>query len=391
VDRQSDQMLNLQLSTRASKAALGDHTGGPHAAKRDSSMTPRTLFHSACCIPVAVALLSCGGSDNQVSSPAINMAFIPKTDNNLVFQMGNDGAQYAGRDLTRSRGREVKIEYLASAVLDPTLEQDLVRQAIASKKDGLLISCLDDSLTAPINEAVDAGIPVITYDSDCPNSRRLGFYSMQSETTGAKGADLLAAAMGTGPKTVAILTGRAGADNLERRAAGFIDRLSTTHPEITIAATVRCAETAESCGPAVEEEILAQYPDLDGLFVIGLWGLQSACTCSDTGMTCFCEDSQMPKWKAAAKGKLKTVSYDSMPFQLTLINQGYLSALIGQKYFGWGYDTVSLMLDYLTTGREVSPFIDSGFDIVCPNNVADMRAKWNAADFRSPLTPECAL
>ena len=73
------------------------------------------------------------------------------------------------------------------------------------------------------------------------------------------------------------------------------------------------------------------------------------------------------------------------------MNQGYVSALLGQKYFGWGYETVSLMYDHLTEGREVSAFIDSGFDVVCPNNAADMITKWNSADFRTPLTPECAL
>lgn len=352
-------------------------------------MIARALVCSIFCL--APALLACGASDDDESANAINMAFIPKTSNNLVFKLGNDGAQFAARALTHSHDREVNVEYLASAALDPTMEEGFIRQAIAAKKDALLVSCIDDSMTTPINEAVDAGIPVITYDSDCPNSRRLGFYSMQSEDTGAKGADLLAEAMGTGAKSIAILTGRAGADNLERRVAGFMDRLSTNYPEISLATTVNCEETAESCGPALEDQILGQYPDLDGLFVIGLWGLQAACTCSDSGMSCSCEDSQMPRWKAAAKGKLKTVAYDSLPFQITLMNQGYISALLGQKYFGWGYDTVSLMYEHLTSGRGVSTFIDSGFDVVCPNNVTDMSAKWEAADFREPLAPECAL
>lgn len=352
-------------------------------------MEDRTIFRHIVCFPLALALLGCGSSDDADPSPDINFAFIPKTSNNLVFKMGNDGAQFSARYLSGSSKVQIKVEYMASPTLDPAAEQGLVRKAIASKKDGLLVSCIDDSMTAPINEAVDAGIPVITYDSDCPNSKRLGFYSMQSEATGAKGADLLASAMGGGAKTIAILTGRAGADNLERRVAGFMDRLSTTYPEIAVATSIHCMESAESCGPAVEDEIIAQYPELDGLFVVGLWGLLAACTCSETGMTCSCDDSQMPKWKAAAKGKLKTVAYDSMPFELILMDQSYLSALLGQKYFGWGYDTVPLMYRHLTEGLQIDEFIDSGFDVVCPNNAADMSAKWKAADFSTPLSPEC--
>lgn len=319
------------------------------------------------------------------------MAFIPKTSDNLVFKIGNDGAQYGARAQSALNGRKVSVEYMAPPTLDPASEQALIRKAVAAKKDALLVSCIDDSITDPIDEAVNAGIPVITYDSDCPNSQRLGFYSMQSEDTGAKAADLIVSAMGSGAKSVAVLTGRAGADNLERRLAGFTDRLALAYPDVTITTTVHCEETAEACGPAVEDDIIAEHPDLDGLFVVGLWGLSAACECSDSGRACLCDDTQMPNWKAAAKGKLKTVAYDSLPFELELMKQGYVSALLGQKYFGWGYDTVSLMYDHLTQGSEVSGFIDSGFDVVCPNNVEDMSTKWQAADFRTALSPACAF
>lgn len=354
-------------------------------------MMIRALVSAIVSVEFAVALTGCDDNEKERTQDSIELAFIPKTSNNLVFKLGNDGAQYGARDITYSLDRKVNVEYLAPPELDAGKEQGFVRQAIASKKHGIIVSCLDDSLSEPINEAMDAGIPVITYDSDCPNSKRLGFYSMQSEATGARGADLLAKAIGTGPKSVAILTGRAGADNLERRVAGFTSRLSSTYPEITVVATINCMETAESCGPAVEDQIISQYPDLDGLFVVGLWGLLGACSCSESGMSCSCDDSQMPKWKAAAKLKLKTVSFDSLPFQLILMEQGYLSALIGQKYFGWGYDTVNLMYEHLTAGKAVDTFIDSGFDVVCPNNAADMNAKWQASDFRAPLSPDCSL
>ncbi len=351
-------------------------------------MITRACLRTSLSFTFAVTLLGCGSSKEL--PPTIDLAFIPKTSNNLVFTMGNNGAQYGARDLSNSRGHQITVEYMASPELDPSAEQALVQQAVAEKKNGILISCIDDSITTSINDAVNAGIPVITYDSDCPDSKRLGFYSMQNDVTGAKTADLLASVMGAGTKTVAILTGHAGSENLELRVSGFLERLSSTYPDITVVTTVNCGETADDCGAAVESQIISQYPDLDGLFVVGLWGLQAGCSCSDTGMTCTCDDTQMPNWKAAAKGTLKTVAYDSLPFELTLMKQGYVSALIGQKYFGWGYDTVSLMVDHLTTGSQVSAFIDSGFDVVCPNNVDEMQSKWDSADFRTPLTANCS-
>jgi ribose transport system substrate-binding protein len=356
----------------------------------DNQFALNRVLRRALCLAVASsALLGCGSDSDDPKG--ITFAFIPKTSNNLVFTMGNEGAQFAARDLTASSGRKVSVDYLASDGLDPAVEQGFVRQAIDDKVDGMLVSCIDDSMTAPINEAVAANIPVVTFDSDCPDSERLGFYSMQSEATGEKGADLLAAALGAGPKTVAILNGREGADNLERRAKGFTDRMAAEYPNIEIVTTVHCLETGESCGPMLEEDIIEAYPDLDGLFVVGLWGILAACTCDATGNACSCDDSQLPKWKAAGKGKLKTVAYDTLPFELELMRQGYISALLGQKYFGWGYDTVNLLFDHLTAGRRVSGFLDSGFDVVCPNNVDDMQAKWQAKDFRREPSPACDL
>jgi ribose transport system substrate-binding protein len=338
----------------------------------------------------ATLAIGCGNSDDS-ESQAITMAFIPKTSNNPVFMLGNEGAQFAARDLTAASGRDVTVSYLASDELTLEAEEAHVREAISSQVDGMIVSCIEEALTPVIDEAIAAGIPTITYDSDCPNSGRLAFYSMDSEASGAKGADLLAAALGTGPKTIAVLTGRAGADNLERRVNGFAAQLAAQHPDISVVTTVNCMETAESCGPAIEDEIIAAYPDLDGLFVVGLWGLQAACTCDASGLVCTCEDTQMPNWKAAASAGLKTVSYDTLPFELILMQQGYVSALLGQKCFGWGYDTVNLMFDHVVSGREVSGFLDSGFDVVCPNNVQDMDAKWQAKDFRAELAPACDL
>ncbi len=356
-------------------------------------MSVRWFVRRSSCLTLGAVLVACGssGETTQESPDTIELAFIPKAGNNLVFDMGNDGAQFGARYLGHEENVTINVEYLAPPKLDPKLEGDLIRGAIKSKKDGLIISCVDDSITEPIDEAVAAGIPVITYDSDCPDSKRLGFYSMLSEDTGREGADLLASALGSGPKTVAILNGRAGADNLERRAAAFEARLADQYPDIEIVETVNCMETAESCSEGIEEGIIEKYPDLDGLFVVGLWGLLDACTCSDSGMTCQCEDDQMPKWKTASKNGLKTVTYDSLPFELELLKQGYISALLGQKYFGWGYDTVRLMYDHLANNGKVGDFIDSGFDVVCPNNVDDMKTKWEAADFSTPLEPECEL
>jgi ribose transport system substrate-binding protein len=310
---------------------------------------------------------------------------IPKAGNNLVFTMGNAGAQTGATDLTQASGRTVTVNYMPPSALDDTgaLEDALLQQAIQQKVNGILISCINDSALSPdINKAVAAGIPVLTFDSDCPSSNRGGFYSLNSQPAGSTAADLLAASLGSGPQTVVIVTGQP-APNLDDRVTGFMNRLSSTYPNISVVATEHCNEDP-TCGQVVEG-VVQQYPTLNGLFLVGLWDLLAAC--SPDGSTCT--DDLMPNWKKAAKAGLKSIAFDTLPFELTLMQQGYVSALLGQKYFGWGYTTTSLLFDEITANRQVSGFIDSGFDIVCPNNVTSMQQKWTASDFTQALSPVC--
>ena len=43
---------------------------------------------------------------------------------------------------------------------------------------------------------------------------------------------------------------------------------------------------------------------------------------------------------------------------------------MGQKYWGWGYDTVQIVYDYIINEKTYPPFISSGMDIVTRNNIA---------------------
>src|SRR5688572_32986181 len=92
-------------------------------------------------------LFGCGEQDDSEDPDTIQLAFIPKTSNNLVFGIGNDGAQFGARYLAHETGRGIEVEYLAPSELDPAAERALIRESIDAKKDGLMVSCIDDSIT----------------------------------------------------------------------------------------------------------------------------------------------------------------------------------------------------------------------------------------------------
>ena len=106
-------------------------------------------------------------------------------------------------------------------------------------------------------------------------------------------------------------------------------------------------------------------PDLDGWFFVGLWPL-------------FAEEGSMVLWERAAKaGKVKTIAFDTLPVELIYMRKGMLQGLVGQKYWGWGYDTIQMIYDYIVNNKRFADWTDSGMDIVGPDNVA---WGWNAVN-----------
>jgi len=189
---------------------------------------------------------------------------------------------------------------------------------------------------------------------------------------GKAAADLLIKAMGTSGE-VAILTGVPGAFNLEERIRGFKDGIQD-YPDIKVVTTVACDDDINK-GVQVVEEVMQANPDLNGWFFVGLWPL-------------FAERGSMPLWEAAAKaGTLKTIAFDTLPVELELLKDGYLSGLVGQKYWGWGYDTIQMLYDYIVNNKRYESWTDSGMDIVTIKNVDAMIEAWETQDFTKPLPP----
>ena len=96
----------------------------------------------------------------------------------------------------------------------------------------------------------------------------------------------------------------------------------------------------------------------------------------------------MPLWEKAAKsGAAKTVAFDTLPVELEYMKEGYLVGLVGQKYWGWGYDTIQMLYDHVAKGKQFEDWVDSGMDIVTVKNVDAMAEAWATHDFTKPLPP----
>ncbi len=119
---------------------------------------------------------------------------------------------------------------------DAQAELAELQKAIAAKPAGILISVADEKVLQPgIDAAVNAGIPVITMDSDAPGSHRLYFIGTNNLEAGRLGGRRVAERLG-GKGNVVFFT-LAGQPNTEERLKGFKDVFSA-YPGIKIAEVV---------------------------------------------------------------------------------------------------------------------------------------------------------
>ncbi len=119
---------------------------------------------------------------------------------------------------------------------DAQAESAELQKAIAAKPSGILISVADAQVLQPgIDAAINAGIPVITMDSDAAASRRLYFIGTNNLEAGRLGGRRVAQRLG-GKGNVVFFT-LAGQPNTDERLKGFKDVFSA-YPGINVVEVV---------------------------------------------------------------------------------------------------------------------------------------------------------
>jgi ribose transport system substrate-binding protein len=305
-------------------------------------------------IAAALTLSACGGgsgrADRGSGTPRLRFAVIPKSLDLPVFNYAKLGAEREAAKLGN-----VEVIWRGPENADQLRQKEILESFITQRVDGIAISCLNgDFLTDTINRAIDSGIPVTTWDADAPRSKRLAFYGVDDRAAGRILGQQAASLVG-GKGKVAIITS-VGATNLQRRLEGVREALSQYKDMQVVEVydikedTVRCAEIIASG--------TNRYPDLAVWISVGGWPV-------------FTRNAL-----ASVPPHIKVVAFDTIPPAPEILKAGKVQLLIGQKYFGWGSESVRLLADIKAGKMPASPIIDSGVDVVTASNVDDYMARW---------------
>jgi ribose transport system substrate-binding protein len=302
-------------------------------------------------VAVGMALCLLGCSRPEESPRKLRFAILPKALHIPVFDYAKVGAERAAKEIGG-----IEILWRAPDTTDELRQKEILESFIAQRVDGIAISCLNgDLLTDAINRAVDSGIPVITWDSDAPKSKRLAFYGVNDVEAGQALGDGLARLIG-GKGRVAIITSL-GADNLQKRLEGAQQALRR-YPNIEVVEVFDIKDDAVRVTEVIASAS-QRYPDLDGWLSVGGWPV-------------FVRNALDPIDPA----RTKVVAFDTIPPAPDILRAGRVQLLVGQKYFGWGEQSVRLLKRIIDGERPSNVYQYSGMDIVTRENLDDYLQQW---------------
>jgi ribose transport system substrate-binding protein len=130
-------------------------------------------------LPLFLASLLVGcTSGGQKTESVKNPAAGERPD--LYFEisaLGSASYFYDHREGLKLAGEQLGVEtqYKGPADLNIQAMVQAIELAVSRKPGGIMVVGFEESLNDAVNKAVEAGIPVVTLDSDLPNSKRIAF------------------------------------------------------------------------------------------------------------------------------------------------------------------------------------------------------------------------
>jgi len=206
----------------------------------------------------------------------------------------------------------VKTTVLGNEEWDVQKTIEIIEQVIHQRPSGLLINGTDPGLATSINKAVDAGIPVVVYDSEIPGSHPNCFIGSDWYSMGYHQGEKIAQLI-NGKGKVACL-GLLGLSNQEDGFRGLQDALKK-FPTIEFTGKYNDAANLETAAK-VSADIIAAHPDISAIC-----GFTSA---TGPGIALAVKE-------AGKTGKIKISTVDFEPEHLKLIREGIIQYAVGQK------------------------------------------------------------
>jgi len=234
-------------------------------------------------------------------------------------------AQAGLRDAARGMG--VKADFRGPTYYSPEEELRVFKEAVAQHPAGIMVApARPDLFTAAINDAIGAGIPVITMDTDAPDSKRILFVGTDNRQAGMESGRQIASLMNGKGKLVLITI--PGQLNLDERLHGA-QEIFAKYPDLKIIHTLD-----DQGDPRVANDLVSDLfnkkETIDGILCLEASGGPGAAeTLHRVGL----------------EGKVPIVAMDKNVETLDFIQKKVVSATVAQKSYTMAFYSLRFLDD----------------------------------------------
>ena len=314
-------------------------------------------------IKLALLLLSaaaCSGGDakKEAGSPtgkkSLTIAVIPKGTTHEYWRGLHAGAVQAKQEMDAA-GDSITIIWKGPLREDDREQQVQVVEGFTSQHvDGMVLAPLDNrALVRPVEEAKSAGVPTVIVDSGLETDSIVSYVATDNHKGGELAADRLGQLLNGKGKALLLRYAEGSASTTERER-GFMERMKSAYPGITVVSSDQYAGTTRESAKKASENLLNRFGgDLQGIFTPN--------ESSTIGMLLALQD-------ISKAGKIKFVGFDIGPLLIEAMHKKQLDGTAVQNPMRMGY----LGVKTIVASIRKQPFekhIDTGVTMVTPDNL----------------------
>jgi simple sugar transport system substrate-binding protein len=303
----------------------------PTPLSRWRNMTRRTALTGGAVGLTAFLLEACGGGSDKSSSSAASDSGTPASgifgeDSKFKFTFVNHvttnpffvPTKYGADDACKLLG--CSYQWTGSESSNVNEMVNAFNSAVSAKVDGIAVAIVDPkAFNGPIKKALDAGIPVVGYNADAPDSGRLAYIGQDLFVSGQEMGKRIVDLVGSGD--VALFIATPGSANIQPRIDGAIDTLKKSGGGITYHTV--------ATGAAVPKELSTidaywlGHKDTKGMFAVDAGSTQGVA-------------QVIKKYKLRDKG-VKGGGYDLLEPTIQLLQAGQIDFTIDQQPYLQGF------------------------------------------------------
>jgi simple sugar transport system substrate-binding protein len=319
---------------------------------------------AACSSQAKTVAGSGAGSGNYPSTPKFKFVFVNHVTTNTFFQP----TQYAMADAAALLGFPTP-QWTGSETSNVSQMVTAMNTAISAKVDGIAVSLVDQqAFNEPVQRALAAGIPVVSYNADVPTNTRLAYIGQDLFASGQAMGEKIAATL-PGGSSVAIFIATPGSLNIQPRADGAVSAIKASGKNITVKQVATGAD--QSGEQSAIDAFYTGNKNVKGLYAV------------DAGSTAGVA-AVMTKYKLADSG-YHGGGYDLLTTTLTAIQAGVFDFTIDQSAYLQGFLPTLYLYLYKLSGTLVSPSAtNTGLKFVTKANVAPYLKSVNRYEGSSP-------